>query len=723
MMNIENINLYQFKIVVLWSTLLSLAPGAHSQTEDSRENSNQKVVLEEIIVTARGRNESLQEIPIAISVLTEEDIERRGIASVEDIALSTPNVNFNQGLGLNGFFLSLRGQNSERYSPPPVAAVVDGVLQMMPAQFNVDEFGLEQIEVLKGPQGAIYGKNAIAGAFNMRTAKPDEEFEGKLFARGAEGDERVGKVLLSGPIIREKLGLLGGVSRVKRRGQIKNVNNGEYVDKYEDTTKRARAVITPFEYLEIDLKYTDSETIGPDPTYIESESGNPEKTDDPIDSDGVGLSERDLKDRSARIVLHTPYASIIGVFADVDVVERSRLDLDSLPIPLAMGDQIQTDEGSSREFRIQSSGNGWFDWMIGRYDAKQEQLRDSILFLSNPVTGEEMPGLGSVELYKSESKAIFGALSYYPLDSLKIDLEYRYDKNPVTKIPKNGFSPGVGNPVPMEPEPPQSTTFRERQPKGTITYTPTSDISIYVSAGKGFRSGEFNPSSRTFGDDIVKAETAKNYEIGAKTSWLNRRLIVNAAIFETDVENTQFKLFDIQAGTSIGVNYDKVRIKGFEVESTYRIHENIGVNIAIGYVDAEVEEFTLPEGIEGEPSDFEGNRPQRVPKYTGNLGFDVSFPVYDNLSAFLRAQYRYTSTYFWDPLNDFERPSEELLSVRAGFSGYDNRWSLTFFVENALDETSTSDYQPVTVTGSPFMTDVYATPIQKLIGMEAMLRF
>ncbi|WP_235537503.1 TonB-dependent receptor [Sphingomonas sp. Root1294] len=677
----------------------------------------------EILVTARRFTESLQSTPISVSVLTAQDIAQRGVESVSDIATQTPNVNFTSSFGPGGGFLTVRGQTQERFSSPPVAVVVDGVLQILPAQFNVDEFDLEQIEVLKGPQGAIYGRNAIAGAINITTRKPGNDFVAHAMAGAARGEEYKAKLSVSGPVVQDKLFLLGGLSWKDRRGQVQNITTGTYSDKYKDFSQRVRLIATPTDDLELDIKYTHSKTHGNDPNFVESSTGRPNDNDDPLNVDIAGYGIRNLNDVSGKLSYDLGPVSLIGTLAYVEHKERLRLDLDSTAFPVTDARQLQNDKGFSQELRLVSNAEGPAHFVVGGYHARSRAIlrrqifADPFFFGLSPVPiGPVAPFGDNANRYRRDVWAVFAQLGYDITPELRFDLDVRYDHEKVRLLSTDFLLPVLPTS--------DKTDFNKLQPKGTLTYRPDADLTVYASVGQGFRAGDFNPGLRSFGNNIIKAEVATTYEVGVKTRWLDRRLTINAAVFQSDLKNAQFRLFDQATLANIGVNTDKSRQRGLEIDANLRAADNLSINAAIGYIDAEVLRFTAPAGYTGaQPA--RGDRPLRAPDFTANLGFNLTAPVSDALELFLRPQYRYTGAYYWDPANAYKRKAQNMLNIRAGVQSADDRWSITGYVENVLNEKITVDYQPASVTGGTLLNgaDTYFPPVGSVYGIEVTFRF
>lgn len=669
----------------------------------------------EILVTARRRNETLQSVPIAITVLTAQDIARSGVESVGDIANLSPNVSFDNALNLGTNFLTIRGQGQSQYSPPPAAIVIDGVLTISPLQFNVDEFGLQQVEVLKGPQGAIYGRNAIAGAINITSLKPGDSFDARVMAGYGRGEEWKAKAIVSGPVVDGLLSVLGGVSFTDRRGQVENATTGKYSDKMKDFTGRLRAVMTPADGLEIDVKYTYSDAKGRDAAYITSRSGDPRISSDPFDANRVGGNPRTLHDLSGRAVYDAGFGTLTATLAYVHIREDVIADFDFSPLDIFAVRQRQQESGFSQELRLASPSGQRLRWLVGGYHVKSKRRLGANIFadpfflgITPAPTQADFLIASSSDLNRYATWSGFANVEYDILPGLEVAVAARYDDDKLSQFPGAGGS--------------RKTSFSKWQPKGTLTYKPVQDIMVYASVGRGFRSGDFNASGSSFGNPIIAGETATNYEVGAKARLLDGSLSIEGALFRTNLKSGQFKIFDAVGATNVGINIDETRIEGFEVAAAVRLVKGFTVTGSLGHTNPKVKEFTLPPGYGG-AINYIGNLPPRISRYTANVGFDAEIAVGDRLSLFFRPEYRFTSSYYWDLENQYRRPSIDLVNLRAGIEGNDGRWSVTGWVTNALNEKVTADYQPFTNSGHPLGIDVYYPPVGATYGVELSFRF
>ena len=240
----------------------------------------QQLPDDEVIVTARRRAESLQDAPVTVSAFTETDIERIGISGVSDYADLIPNFFLVETQNATFSFPNIRGITQSRNLDPSVAIVVDGVLSTSPIALSQELFDVQQIEVYKGPQGALYGRNAIGGAINITTKKPSNEFEGLLRLEYGNGDTGKAQATLSGPIIEDELYARGSVSFRDSEGVRENVALGVPSDSSRNFSARGRVIWEPQDNFSADLRasFSDDEAtaigfIDLAPIFIETTPG------------------------------------------------------------------------------------------------------------------------------------------------------------------------------------------------------------------------------------------------------------------------------------------------------------------------------------------------------------------------------------------------------------------------------------------------------------------
>lgn len=325
--NMKNIKL---NAVLLMSTAASsLWGGALAQPTGVAADGNTRDV---IVVTARGREENLQDTPVSVSTISETTIERANIRRATDFLSLTPNVTIADAQDSGNVAINIRGVGQIRNGETPVAISVDGVLLSSPLQFSQEFFDIQQIEVLRGPQGALYGRNAIAGAINITTKKPTNEFSGNFTAEYGNGDYFGAGAAVSGALIDDVLLIRAGVSHRQSNGYIENATLGENVDFFDDTTARMRLEFQPSDAFSLDFRAFYNTRQGGAAYFARpllQASGIP-FVDAPVvvdvantviapQSNNLGFDDRDLVDFSLKAEWETPIGVISSISSYSDV--------------------------------------------------------------------------------------------------------------------------------------------------------------------------------------------------------------------------------------------------------------------------------------------------------------------------------------------------------------------------------------------------------------------
>ncbi len=271
--------------------------------------------LEEIVVTARKREERLQDIPDAISTFSASAIEDAGIASVKDFTNLIPNMSLIQAQNQGTVAINIRGIGQVRNGEPPVAMVIDGVQLSSPNQITQELYDIERIEVLKGPQGALYGRNAIGGAVNIITKQPSNDFEHFLRLSAANGFDLKVQGGSSGPIVEDKVLYRISGSYQDFNGVIPNVTLGEDVDFMKDKNLRGRLLILPTERLSFDIRASYSKYDGGASWYIPLPDGQPNNTTEQVQGNILGLGNRELQEYALKIEYEADFATLTSVTA------------------------------------------------------------------------------------------------------------------------------------------------------------------------------------------------------------------------------------------------------------------------------------------------------------------------------------------------------------------------------------------------------------------------
>jgi len=675
-----------------------------------------------IVVTGLRRADTLQDTPAAITAFGSEEIENARILRPSDFIELTPNVNLVETQNAGNAFIIIRGITQARNSEPSVAVVVDGVQQVNPAQFNQGLFDIEQIEVLKGPQGALYGRNAIGGAIIITTKQPSDMFEGNVTVGVDNGFGYFTRGGISGPLAEGIKFRLAG-SYLNTNGYIPNTYLLEDADPVEDTALRGNLLFDPGGGWSVDLRAS-MDLLRTQALYFNIVS-DVNDTSLPVRVNNAGQNDRDIYSFSGKLSYAGEGFTATSITSYDTLKEVLTGDaFDFLPIKesfffnlfeflFGTGNGFDLNQSQylnvkaiSEELRFESPADQPLFWMFGGY------LISTDRFIS---TGNMIDtGNGVFPVYRTPSTnplnpqftflsdqqdnfawALFANVGYEFSEQFRVDASVRYDRDrrknttltPTQYLPNvPGFPAGVTGQV-------RKKSFDDIQPKVTLTYMPTRDITLYGGYSRGFRSGGFNQTgvgAVAAGNgivgvgDIFEAETADTFEVGFKTQLLDRVLSFNGAAYTTLSKNSYFFVFLAANSTQNLGNVPKTRLQGFELELKSEPIPEVQLNAALGMTWSEIKEFPDPA--------FIGNEAPLISRYTLNLGAQFTPPLSSMLDGLLRIDFRRTGKTWWDVPNSTVRKPINVIDARAGVQG--DHWSLSLFASNIANEKYNAEFSP-----------------------------
>lgn len=717
--------------VAIAGAALVLATTAHAADTPAAVDTD----LQEIVVTARLRSESLQEVPMAVDAFSSKTLQDAGIKDYGDFVALTPNVSLVEAESLGQSFLTIRGLSEVRNGQAPVAFVVDGVQESSNRQFTQTMFDLESVQVLKGPQGALYGRNASGGAIVITTKQPTNQFQGYLQGTGGSGGHAEAQAVISGPIVPDQLLFRLAGSFASRDGYFDNIYLGKQADPYQDVTVRGLLKWMPTDDLTADLRLNYSHTNGSSLNYqFQSTLFDPQQPcfadpnnpfgGPPPDPNHVthyfcannrGRDQRDLREVTAKVDYKIRGAVLTGIFSYNTVKEYTAGD--QFPYTASRNvfgvvDGTQTQffniKNTSAEVRLTSNTQQAFRWMFGSYYLRTSNFTSS-------TTGSDLGlGIGRVEydpLFNSPTNptlswftdtnvdkvyAGFGNVSYDVTSQLEASLALRYDKNDAAQTVDARNTGGVPPTCFVGPGANclRSTSFSRWQPKVSLKYQITPAAQVYASWGEGFRSGLYNPYGTSVVaaqnglpgiNDVLPSELTDSYEIGFKSEWLDHSLRLNGAGFYTNVRGQQYFVFLGQIGAQVLVSIDKVRIEGGELEAVYSPLKGLDLYASIGVSASKIQQYAL------NPADV-GNWAPYVPQTSENVGAQYRFPITTALRILTRADFIVKGAQYWDPENTASRTAVKLLNLRLGLEDAGSRWSVIGSVTNATNTAYNAEF-------------------------------
>jgi iron complex outermembrane recepter protein len=704
--------------------------------------------LEEVVVTARMRDETFQAVPITMNVFTAQTIQAAGIETPRDFIALVPNMTIVETQNVGNSFVTIRGISQARNSEPSVAVLVDGVLETNPYQFNEELYDIKQIEVLKGPQGALYGRNAIGGAIIVRTADPTDHFEASTRLGIGNGvSERV-QGSISGPI--DSAGTLryrASANYYNTDGYIDNAYLNQNSDPFKDYSGRLRLLWKPTDRFTGDLRfyYDRVETTAYYFVIPRSDESNPfsdfftpgdaNDTTSPIQNNNLGTDKRDVFDTALKLDFGLDYGAITAVTdynhtKEIDTgdaydfrpVTTSVLYALTAGIPPNLGGPFDESQSQfidvttwSQELRFTAPKVGNFSWLAGAYYLHTDRFistgnladrglgvpavyHDPIVDPTNPfATNTNQTFLADTQ--HNNAWAVFANATYSFTSQWELDLAVRYDQDdrqnttntPPAFLPSTTAHTGEV----------RKATFSATQPKATLRFMPNQNVTLYGGWSRGFRSGGFNQTG--VGDvaiqngvkgvnDLFQAEIADTYEIGIKSQFLDRRLSVDADVFHTDSTNGYFFVYIAADSTQNLGNLDAT-YKGVELSVTARPTDRLELYAGYGYTDSRITAMADPSVV--------GNEAPLVSRDTINVGVQYRQPLNSGLSATVRVDYNQIGRTWWEPYNITSRDPVSLVDARLGLLGA--KWSLTAWSKNLTDTKYNAEFSPGNVGGAGFL--------------------
>jgi iron complex outermembrane recepter protein len=676
--------------------------------------------IEEVLVTARRRSETFKDVPMTVNVFTSETIEAAGIDRPADFIARVPNMTLVETQNAGNAFVVVRGISQARNSEPSVAVLVDGVLETNPAEFNQELFDIEQIEVLKGPQGAVYGRNAIGGAIIIQTKAPGDEFEGRVkLGYGNENSMRA-QAGISGPL-GETFGYRASVSYYDTDGFLPSTFLGGMADPVESLSARLRLDFEPSDTFsgDVRLSYENLDTRGfyfvipradeLNPFSIVSDAND---VTSPIQVDQTGIDERDLLTGAVRLNFDMGGGTLTSVSAynsTEEIITGDAFDFRPAATSLftaVLGFDLNQSqfldlESWSQELRFTSSDEGQVRWILGGYFVHTDRFISTGNMVDDgtgvfPVyheprlTGNNPSATFLADSQDNDAWAVFGDLVIELDEQFELDLAVRYDvdqRENTTDTPTD-FLPDES----AETGEVRSETFSETQPKLTFRYKPNDDMTFYGGWSRGFRSGGFNQTgvgsvaddSGIAGvNDIFEAEVADTWEVGFKGQFLDRRLNIGLAVFDTESTNGYFFVFLAENSTQNLGNLD-ADYQGAEFEFSARLGDNFELFGSYGFTDSKITDMEDPSVI--------GNNAPLVSDVTYNLGAQWRQPLGDSLALALRADYRHVGRTWWEPYNVTSRDPIDIVDLRLGLEG--EKWAVTAWSQNLTDEEYNAEFSP-----------------------------
>ncbi|WP_207762432.1 TonB-dependent receptor [Niveispirillum lacus] len=703
-------------------------PTATAQTAPVQ---TETLTLEEIVVTARRRSEALQDTPVAVSAFTAEALEARSVETLDNIARFTPNIRFDGAAALSGgnynatVFIRGIGQNDFAiFSDPGVGFYVDGVYYARSIGGIMDAVDLASVEVLRGPQGTLFGKNTIGGAVLINTQRPTDTLSGRVELTTGRFDRLDVKGTINVPLADGKVLTRLSVSSLNRDGYAKRLSDGQ--DMGDRNADSARLQITTNVTEDIDFHLVGDVTrarehsapnkllaVAPAPgltgvpflvnynNLVAPTRGviapNGQRTlnssfvtDSPFTTWGTGpnVNDLDLWGLAGTLTWNLGTVEIKSITAYRELQATFARDGDNTPFTYR--ETFNDDDQWQVSQEVQLSGDaidGRFTWIGGVYYFTEEgsdvARADLAMGLWPPLGPPLSPATLILNRIDNTSYAVFGQGNFKLTDDLSFTAGARWnrDKKWISVFNRRQRDQVVFTDVQ------RSSDWNAFTPKLGVEYKAGADAMLYASAGKGFKSGGYNARPLVDASEVTQyePETIWTYEVGAKTGWLDNRLIVNVAGYLSKYDNIQLTVN--QTPRNFVANAAQGTIKGAELEVRAKPAKGLDFDLAVGYTDAKYDEVGTGLGPTQVLPITKAAKFVKTPKWTASTGLQYTHDLGDGSTLSLRGDLSAYSKFYNDVANTelVAQSGYGIVNSRLTYTSPDESWTLALFATNVTD--------------------------------------
>jgi|GEM_PF-3406811 len=650
--------------------------------------------LEEVVVTAQKRSQSAQDIPLAISAFDGDELKAMGAVDSTSIVARTPGMNGGKDSDTQSV-ISIRGIGTSAFSPGTDNSV-GTYYNEVPVSRTIGGHGfldVERIEVVKGPQGTLFGRNTSSGAISVTNNAADLSEDALDVTVGVGTEDYAMVELVANKAVSDKFAVRLAGKHDERDGTFSDPDGTELNNRDHD---QYRVALQWQPSNEINIKWFyerfESDTDwGP----VARNQVFDSKVDIEVPPSGFVESDLSVLNITVDLAEHYTLTAITGYYdnetrftADIDAAEAGAgFDVGELA-------ELWDMEQFNQDIRLNYTGET-FDWFVGASYYNEKVSVDSFAELRGldldavlgGALGEPFPlpnenGFGSNE---TDSYAIYGDLIYRPTEKLTITLGARYtEEEKDAKVNNDGIVvfPAQATAAPLEAD----EDWDSFDPRLAFDYALNEETLLYISYAKGFKSGGFNRQPNGSGTTISSVDPEENdaYEVGFKADLLDSRARVNAAYFFYDY--TDFQSEVQQAGVLNIFNVGNLETQGVEIDATLLVSENLDLRLAYAWLDSEVQDGFVDADLFGTSQvSLKGNDGLRAPEHSYSIAATYHYPM-DAGEVVARLEYSYTDDMFYNVTNDLQADDYDLVNLRLAYVSGNDKWSLAVVGENLTDE-------------------------------------
>ena len=640
--------------------------GAQAQEAGSVSAQSGSDLADEIVVTARRREESLIDVPESIAVFDDVAIEDAEIDEIADFGQLTPGVVIQQGFQDGDRpIVVFRGVGQIGGTAPSVVLLSDGIYLPAGDPLRNQLFDVERIEVVKGPQGALYGRDTIGGVINVINKKPGNEFSiaGRASV-GGEGEHSFGAAL-NIPLVEDKLYARISGSLYDLDGYFNNLA-GEKQDFRDESFIRGRILwdISSSTYADFRISHNSFRNGANAGFYSSNDTTYFDQVGvlDVVDYAGHS-NKRKVTDAALKVESEIPFGTLTSitqfVTSDQDIIQDA--DFALAPGLQVVRTSLLDYEAFSQELRIVSPADQRLRWIVGGF----YETSETVFGLEDVEIAVPLGSFGRTDnSTDGERMGIFGQLDFDLTERLTVSGALRYDTDELTQV--------ATAPAPAT----NKIEVEEVSPKASVTYEFADNFTVYANYGEGFRSGGFDASSSLpFG-----TETLKSMELGAKGVFFGGLVRAEGAIYKIDYTEQQVAVVITDPITNnlitSTVNLGESEIQGIELGAEAALTDALSVFVKGDYIDTEIK-------VDSDPANIGNQSPFRT-EYTLSVGGQYRHPLTGDLDVVARTEYYLQGPQTWNRENTQEQESYGLLSARLALQS--ESWTLAVSGENILDQ-------------------------------------
>ncbi|WP_299979311.1 TonB-dependent receptor [uncultured Pseudoteredinibacter sp.] len=729
----------------------------------------QDFALEEVVVTAQKRSESVQSIGLTVSALTGDELKEANVDDITKIAANVPNVQVNHGFGPTNF--NIRGLGVNEFSSnldSPIAVHLDEGYISKGFTTSLMLFDIQRVEALKGPQGTLFGRNATGGAVNFFTNKPGDEFEASL-QLGYDDYQTVRTEAYINTPLSEGLNFrLSGFSTKQNKGYYDNLTRGDdegKIDKWalrsqlawsfdatdvnlslsygEDSSSfipyEGAGIFTPESLAagspEFCSEYLNGTVNGGTSNCVRGIDGLNPGDSDPFTSNGgtEHIVNNEAQNALLRIDHDLGWATLTSISSYQDFVRDQQEDADGTPgggVEIFYYDLVET---FSQELRLTSDNDGMWNYVLGFYYLDDEFYQAEYL----RILGGTAPGFFSEFNQNSEAVALFAHNDFQLTESLALTLGVRWSEEDVEINGGTDFGTGLVRSLGGRdaPEVIVGTAATSSEVAGggkrndeNITYKlgakwePELDqfdqFMAFVNYSTGFRSGGFNATfvSRQEGFTSLEPEEITAYEGGIKTTFWDGRARLNVSGFIYEFENGIVNVDNANAPLPIAVNAAEIDTKGIEIDGQFLLTEKLELQLGFGWLDSEIVSNITAGG-----QSLNGNTPVNAPEYTFNGLLRYETELNENWTAAISTDWSWRDDQYLETVNAPSNLQEDywLHNARITMSSSDGKYEFSLYGHNIADEEYRTYVNDLPTLG--WLLNIYGQP--RTFGISASVYF